>query len=88
MLKPRYNLTLDASCLFVGRAGKYDVWAEPAGIVTIYPAGIVTIYTQSEGTTAVSRHSWSRFRSGVFSHWPENLKMKLLAMAAMMEEVS
>lgn len=81
MLKPRYNLTLDASCLLVGRAGKYDVWAEPAGIVTIY--------TQSEGTLLhVSRHSWSRFRSGVFSHWPENLKMKLLAMAAMMEEVS
>lgn len=80
MLKPRYNLTLDASCLLVGRAGKYDVWAEPAGIVTIYKL--------SEGTTAASRHSWSRFRSGAFSHWPENLKTKLLAMAAMMEEVS
>lgn len=80
MLKPRYDITLDASHTLVGRAGRYDVWVEPAGITLTYMSG--------EEKTCTTRHSWSRFRSGVFSHWPQNLLAKLNAMAAMLEQPS
>ena len=76
MLKPRFNGQAEDGVL-VGRAGKYDVWATPFGLECIYMDG--------DGKVCYTRHTWSRFRGGAFNHWPENLKLKLKAVGAMME---
>lgn len=76
MLKPRYKLEVEDGVL-AGRAGKYDVWATPFGIECTYMDG--------NNNKCYTRHTWSRFRAGAFNHWPENLKLKLTAIGAMME---